>query len=75
MERGGVMAVKVPCANAFKKFGEYDLNVTLRDYPGSELLLAKEDETPEPMEMEETIAKIAEKTIANWLRHIAWMMA
>ena len=62
------MAVKVPCANAFKKFGEYDLNVTLRDYPGSELLLAKEDETPEPMEMEETIAKIAEKTIANWLR-------
>lgn len=62
------MAVKVPCATAFVNVQGYNLNVTLRDYPGSELLLAKGDDIPEPMEIVETISQIVESTIAAWLR-------
>lgn len=68
------MAVKVPCANAFVKRGEYSLNVTLRDYPGSELLLAcKEGESPDPMAMAETLSQIVTDTINNWFLVVNWL--
>ena len=67
------MAVKVPCANTFVRVQGYNLNVTLRDYPGSELLLQQGEDIPETMAMLETLTGIVEATIKDWLVVTSWL--
>jgi hypothetical protein len=67
------MAVKVPCAGAWVKVQGYSLNVTLRDYPGSEFLLAKGEDAPEPSVMIEVLSRIVTETVNNWLMVTRWL--